>query len=73
MIQKVIKTGNSLAVTIPSDFVKSVGIRSGDQTKVKLEPELGSITYFFSGAKQLPLLENILKSQKKLIKQDEEK
>lgn len=73
MIQKVIRTGNSLAVTIPSGFVKSVGIKSGDQARVELEPEFGKVTYFFLGAKQLPLLDNILTSQKKISEQDEKK
>ena len=67
MVQKVFKTGNSLAVTIPSDFAKSVGVRSGDQTKVRLEPDKGKVTYFFSGAKQLPLLDTFFKSKVKKI------
>lgn len=64
MFQKVIRTGNSLAVTIPSEFAKSAGIRASDQVKVEAEPEKGTITYYFSGIKQLPLLENILKLKK---------
>lgn len=64
MIQKVIKTGNSLAVTVASEFAKSVGVRAGDQVRVKIESDKGVITYFFSGAKQLPLSENFLKSKK---------
>jgi len=61
MTQKVIRTGNSLAVTVPSSFVKSVGIRASDAVKVEAEPDKGRITYHFTGAKQLPLSENILK------------
>jgi antitoxin component of MazEF toxin-antitoxin module len=57
MAQKVIKTGNSLAVTIPSWFVKDSGIKAGDDVKVKLEPEKNRIIYNFAGTKQLPLLE----------------
>lgn len=64
MIQKVIRTGNSLAVTIPSVFVKSVGVRPSDQVKVEVEEDRGKITYYFSGAKQLPLSENFLKFKK---------
>lgn len=64
MIQKVIRTGNSLGVTIPSDFVKSVGIRAGDAVKVETEADKGVIVYSFSGAKQLPLSELFLKSRK---------
>lgn len=61
MAQKVIKTGNSAAVTIPSAFVKDLGVRIGDQVKVKLSPDEGEITYVFSGAKQLPLSESFLR------------
>lgn len=61
MVQKVIRTGNSLAVTIPSDFVKSVGIRAGDTVRVKAEPDSGIVTCSFTGAKQLLLSEFILK------------
>lgn len=65
MGQKVIKTGNSLAVTIPSDFVKVEGIRAGDTVKVILKPEKGLMICSFSGIQQLPLSENFLKSKKK--------
>lgn len=57
MAQKVIKTGNSLAVTIPSWFVKDSGIKAGDDVKVRLEPEKNRVIYNFAGTKQLPLLE----------------
>jgi antitoxin component of MazEF toxin-antitoxin module len=62
MAQKVIKTGNSLAVTIPSDFVKSAGIRAGDEVKLLVKIDQGQLIYNFSGAKQLSLLR--LKCQK---------
>lgn len=61
MAQKVIKTGNSAAVTIPSSFVKDLGIRIGDQVRVKLDGDKGEITYIFSGARQLPLSESFLR------------
>ncbi|HUV72609.1 MAG TPA: AbrB/MazE/SpoVT family DNA-binding domain-containing protein [Clostridia bacterium] len=64
MSQKVIKTGNSLAVTIPFEFARSVGIRAGDQVRLALKPDKGKITYSFIGAKQLPLSENFLKIRK---------
>lgn len=64
MIQKVIRTGHSLAVTIPSDFVKSVGIKAGDTVRVKTEPDKGRVICSFSGAKQLPLSELFLKRRK---------
>ncbi|MGB9706584.1 MAG: AbrB/MazE/SpoVT family DNA-binding domain-containing protein [Microgenomates group bacterium] len=63
--QKIIKTGNSLAVTIPSDFVHTVGIKAGGEVKVKVEPEVGRIIYTFSGAKQLPLSQDFVKKRRK--------
>ncbi len=65
MAQKVIKTGNSAAVTIPAGFVKDSGIRIGDPVKVKLDPENNRVVYTFSGAKQLLLGENFLKKRRK--------
>ncbi len=64
MTQKVIKTGNSLAVTIPAEFVRMVGIRPGDEARSVLKPEKGLATFSFSGAKQLPLSENFVKLKK---------
>jgi antitoxin component of MazEF toxin-antitoxin module len=55
-MHKVIKAGNSLAVTLPSEFVKTVGILPGDDVGVTLKPETGRIVYTFKGAKQLSLL-----------------
>lgn len=65
MAQKVIKTGNSAAVTIPAYFARDLGIRIGDEVKVNLDPEKGRIIYYFSGAKQLPLSENFLRRKKR--------
>lgn len=65
MAQKVIRTGNSVAVTIPSDFVKDLGIRVGDPVKVKLEKDKGRITFSFAGAKQLPLAESFLHQKRR--------
>jgi len=63
--QKIIKTGNSLAVTIPSRFVHMVGVRAGQEVRVKLEPEAGQVIYVFSGSKQLPLSQNFVGKRKK--------
>ena len=65
MNQKVIKTGNSVALTIPAEFVKDLGIRVGDPVKTLLDKDKGKITYSFSGAKQLPLSENFLRRKNK--------
>lgn len=64
MAQKVIKTGNSAAVTIPANFVKDSGIRIGDPVKVKLDPENNKVVYVFSGTKQLALSESFLKRKR---------
>lgn len=63
MAQKVIKTGNSLAVTVPAEFVRMVGVRAGDEVKVRLKPDEGIAIFSFSGAKQLPLLESLSKKR----------
>lgn len=63
--QTIIRTGNSLAVTIPSEFVKMVGIKPGDEVLVNIEPETGRVTYSFSGSKQLPLSQNFIKRKSK--------
>lgn len=55
MEQKVLRTGNSLGVTVPSDFVKAIGIRAGDNVVVKQDLETGRVIYTFHGAKQLSL------------------
>ncbi len=65
MAQKVIKTGNSLAVTIPSEFVKIIGVRAGDGVKLEVEPGQAKISYLFFGTQQLPLSENFLKIKDK--------
>lgn len=58
MKRKVIKTGNSLAVTIPADFVKSLQIRAGDEVNFELEEQESKMTVFFlRKPKQIPLFE----------------
>lgn len=44
MIQKIIKVGNSYALTIPSFFVKEVKLSVGDQMNVDIDAELGRMT-----------------------------
>ena len=51
------KVGNSLGVTVPANFVKSVGVVRGNQVRVKTIPEKGKIIYYFDGICQLPLSE----------------
>ena len=56
MKQKVFKTGNSLAVTVPNDFVKNVGVKAGDEVKVTALKESGKLQIIFKGAHQLLLV-----------------
>lgn len=64
MTQKVIKTGNSLAVTVPSSFAKSLGLKIGSDVTVEAYPETGQLTYTFTGANQLTLSGLALSSKK---------
>jgi antitoxin component of MazEF toxin-antitoxin module len=63
--QKIIKTGNSLAVTIPSRFTQAVGIKAGQEVKVKTDLANAQVTYAFSGTKQLPLAQSLVKKRRK--------
>lgn len=58
--QKIIRTGNSLAVTIPAGFVQAIGIKAGQEVSVHVEPDKGRVVYSFSGTKQLPLSQNFV-------------
>lgn len=44
MLQKVIKVGNSYALTIPSFFVKEIDLKVGDQLDVQINPEEKKMT-----------------------------
>jgi len=55
-MSKIIQTGNSLAVTIPAKFAKKIGIRLGDDVRVREKPESGQLIYTFKNMRQLPLL-----------------
>lgn len=63
MRQKVMKVGHSLAVTIPSEFCREVGIKNGDEIKVVTVPEKGKISYYFTGSQQLMLLGDLFSKQ----------
>jgi antitoxin component of MazEF toxin-antitoxin module len=54
--QKVFKTGNSLAVTLPFRLVHQLGIKPGQEVEVKPEVEKLRVVMKFKGVKQLPLL-----------------
>ncbi len=57
MTQKIIKTGNSAAVTIPAEMLKSLNLQIGDQVEAKMGFAEGSITYTFPEVRQLRLEE----------------
>lgn len=61
MRQKIIKAGNSLAVTIPAKFCKDIGIKNGDTVEVKTRIETGQIIYQFFGTHQLILSQDLFR------------
>jgi antitoxin component of MazEF toxin-antitoxin module len=52
--QKIIKAGNSLAVTLPSRLVKTLGLKPKD-TVIVVQKDAESITYKFTNSQQLTL------------------
>ncbi len=61
--RKVIKTGNSLAITIPSKTISDFSLREGDVALVTINRTKTTITYQFTGhPRQLSLIN---KSQNK--------
>lgn len=61
MVQKVIVSGNSLAVTIPNGFVKMMGIKKGDKVRVDKRLDRGQLILRFEGARQLSLSGQVLR------------
>ena len=56
-IRKVIKTGNSLCLTIPSKLIKDFNIKEGDMVLTKINRSKNTITYSFTGhPRQLSLI-----------------
>jgi antitoxin component of MazEF toxin-antitoxin module len=56
--RKVIKTGNSLAITIPSKTIADFSLKEGDLAQVKINKTKTSITYCFTGhPRQLSLID----------------
>jgi antitoxin component of MazEF toxin-antitoxin module len=58
MTQKIIKTGNSAAVTIPAEMLKALNLQIGDKTEAKMNFADGSISYSFPEIRQLRLEES---------------
>lgn len=56
--RKVIKTGNSLAITIPSKVISAFSIKEGDIAQIKVNYTATSLTYIFTGhPRQLSLID----------------
>lgn len=64
MKQKILKTGGSLCVVVPAEFVRIAGIKKGDKVNVQINADAAKVIYKFSGTKQLPLSKNFLKKRK---------
>lgn len=43
MTRKIVKTGSSLAVTLPHDVVRQFKLKQGDQVDVSVHPQTGAI------------------------------
>ncbi len=57
-IRKVIKTGNSLCLTIPSKYISDFDIKEGDIAQIKVNKAKASVTYIFTGhPRQLSLID----------------
>jgi antitoxin component of MazEF toxin-antitoxin module len=63
MKQKVIKAGNSTAVTVPAEFVNKVGVKIGDIVDVRAKIETGKVVYTFSGIRQLAIKSSLSRNQ----------
>lgn len=57
MTQKIIRTGNSAAVTVPAEFVAALSLQVGDRVEVRMDYTKGIIVYQFPSSRQLPLAE----------------
>lgn len=57
--QKIIKTGNSLALTLPARLVKALGLKAGDRATISVSTDQIEITYRFHEVRQLSLTANI--------------
>ena len=55
MAEKIIKTGNSAAVTLPAKFMRDLNLKIGDPVVVEIDYIKGEITLRFPGARQLHL------------------
>ena len=55
MQHKIIKSGNSLALTLPAKLVKALGLKAGDPVNIVTPLDQSQITYQFIKPSQLSL------------------
>jgi antitoxin component of MazEF toxin-antitoxin module len=55
-MHKIIRSGNSLAITIPAKFAKKLGIKAGDEVSCKTDPHRGKMIIAFKNIRQLSLI-----------------
>lgn len=65
MVQKIIKTGNSAAVTIPAGFLEALGLRVGDRAETEMDYRRGTIVFKFPNGRQLPLDKTVIKDRRR--------
>ncbi len=53
--QKIIRAGNSLAITLPAHLVKALGLRASDPVSVTVSLDQTQISYRFDSPRQLSL------------------
>lgn len=56
MMQKILRTGHSLAVTIPSEFAKKLNLRPRQKVQVSADPIRALLTCTFVSTGQMTLL-----------------
>ena len=57
-LQKILRTGNSLCVTLPSRAVRIMGLQKGQIVKTEVDPIKGTLTHIFPRPGQPSLLSN---------------
>ena len=50
-----------MGVTVPANFIKTMGVVAGNQVEVRVMPEKGKVVYSFGGIRQLPLSDILIK------------
>jgi len=56
MLQKIFRSGNSLAITLPSRLVKSLGLKAGEHVNLKINFMKKTVSLSFPDSGQMTLL-----------------